>query len=147
MRIEKTFGLNVDMPLRMQAWLDTHAMWQRAGEIDVKPFSPPGAAIKSMNKYLVTRAVEWFDGVRSQFWRWLFDEERENRRLFVIVSFCAGSLITNLAPEVWWYAKIATGLLIITAFVSSFLLPVAYFVEWVCRRLIMTRSTPGYRKK
>jgi hypothetical protein len=28
--------------LRMQAWFDTYAMRERAGEIDVKPFNPPG---------------------------------------------------------------------------------------------------------
>jgi hypothetical protein len=26
----------------MQAWFDSYTMRQRAGEIDVKPFSPPG---------------------------------------------------------------------------------------------------------
>jgi len=42
LRIEKAFGVNMDMLLRMQAWFDTYAMRQRAGEIDVKPFSPAG---------------------------------------------------------------------------------------------------------
>jgi len=28
--------------VRMQAWYDTYTMRQRAGEIDVKPSSPPG---------------------------------------------------------------------------------------------------------
>src|SRR5271169_4618874 len=42
LRIEKAFGVKMDMLLRMQAWFDTFAMRQKAGEIDVKPFSPPG---------------------------------------------------------------------------------------------------------
>jgi antitoxin HigA-1 len=40
LRIEKAFGVNMDMLLRMQAWFDTYTMRQRAGEIDVKPFNP-----------------------------------------------------------------------------------------------------------
>jgi hypothetical protein len=42
LRIEKAFGVNMDMLLRMQAWFDSYTMRQRAGEIDVKPFTPPG---------------------------------------------------------------------------------------------------------
>jgi len=42
LRIEKAFGVNMDMLLRMQAWFDSYTMRQRAGEIDVKPFNPPG---------------------------------------------------------------------------------------------------------
>ena len=42
LRIEKAFGVNMDMLLRMQAWFDTYTMRQRAGDIDVKPFNPPG---------------------------------------------------------------------------------------------------------
>jgi antitoxin HigA-1 len=40
LRIEKAFGVSMDTLLRMQAWHDAHAMRQRAGEIDVKPFRP-----------------------------------------------------------------------------------------------------------
>lgn len=40
LRIEKAFGVDMDMLLRMQAWHDAHAMRQRAGEIDVKRFAP-----------------------------------------------------------------------------------------------------------
>ena len=40
LRIEKAFGVDMDMLLRMQAWHDAHTMRQRAGEIDVKPFQP-----------------------------------------------------------------------------------------------------------
>lgn len=39
LRIEKAFGVDMDMLLRMQAWHDAYAMRQRAGEIDVKPFA------------------------------------------------------------------------------------------------------------
>ena len=40
LRIEKAFGVNMDMLLRMQAWFDSYAMRQRVGEIDLKPFEP-----------------------------------------------------------------------------------------------------------
>jgi antitoxin HigA-1 len=46
LRIEKAFGMNMDMLLRMQAWFDSYAMRQRAGEISVRPYkrrSPAGA--------------------------------------------------------------------------------------------------------
>jgi antitoxin HigA-1 len=41
LRIEKAFGVDMEMLLRMQAWHDTHMMRQRAGEIAVKPYRPP----------------------------------------------------------------------------------------------------------
>ena len=40
LRIEKAFGVDMEMLLRMQAWHDTHTMRQRAGEIAVKPYRP-----------------------------------------------------------------------------------------------------------
>jgi antitoxin HigA-1 len=40
LRIEKAFGVDMEMLLRMQAWYDTTAMRRRAGEIDVKPYRP-----------------------------------------------------------------------------------------------------------
>ena len=40
LRIEKAFGVNMDMLLRMQAWFDSYTMRQRAGEIDVQRFNP-----------------------------------------------------------------------------------------------------------
>ncbi len=40
LRIEKAFGVNMDMLLRMQTWFDSYAMRQRAGEIDVQQFKP-----------------------------------------------------------------------------------------------------------
>ena len=40
LRIEKAFGVNMDMLLRMQAWHDAHRMRTRAGEINVKRFEP-----------------------------------------------------------------------------------------------------------
>jgi len=40
LRIEKAFGVNMDMLLRMQAWFESYSMRQRAGEIDVQPFEP-----------------------------------------------------------------------------------------------------------
>lgn len=40
LRLEKAFGVDMDMMLRMQAWHDAYVMRQRAGEIDVKRFDP-----------------------------------------------------------------------------------------------------------
>jgi antitoxin HigA-1 len=42
LRIEKAFGVDMEMLLRMQAWHDTHTMRRRAGEISVKRYSAPG---------------------------------------------------------------------------------------------------------
>jgi antitoxin HigA-1 len=41
LRIEKAFGVDMEMLLRMQAWHDTHVMRQREGEIVVKRYRPP----------------------------------------------------------------------------------------------------------
>lgn len=38
LRLEKAFGVSMGMLLRMQAWHDTCAMRQRAGEIDVRRY-------------------------------------------------------------------------------------------------------------
>jgi hypothetical protein len=40
LRIEKAFGVPMDTLLRMHAWHDSHAMRQRAGEIDFKRYEP-----------------------------------------------------------------------------------------------------------
>ena len=40
MRVEKAFGLSMDILLRMQACHDGYTMRQRAEEIDVKKFTP-----------------------------------------------------------------------------------------------------------
>jgi addiction module HigA family antidote len=40
LRIEKAFGVSMDMLLRMQAWHDGYTTRQRANEIDVKRFTP-----------------------------------------------------------------------------------------------------------
>jgi antitoxin HigA-1 len=42
LRIEKAFGVDMEMLLRMQAWHDANAMRGRAGEIDVKRFHLAG---------------------------------------------------------------------------------------------------------
>ncbi len=36
LRVEKAFGVRMEMLLRMQAWYDSYAMRQREGEIKVK---------------------------------------------------------------------------------------------------------------
>jgi addiction module HigA family antidote len=40
LRIEKAFGVSMDTLLHTQAWYDSYITRQRAGEIDVKRFSP-----------------------------------------------------------------------------------------------------------
>lgn len=40
LRIEKAFGVDMDMLLRMQAWHDSYAIRQRAGDIQVKRYEP-----------------------------------------------------------------------------------------------------------
>ncbi len=42
-RIEKAFGVDMDMLLRLQAWHDTHQMRRKAKEIDVQRYVPPAA--------------------------------------------------------------------------------------------------------
>jgi len=78
---------------------------------------------------------------KCRFRVWLYDEE-VNNRLLIIVSFGLGALITRLAPEVWWYAQVVAGMLIVTALAIGFLLPVAYLVEWVCRRWFIKKNVP-----
>ncbi|MFZ1428283.1 MAG: HigA family addiction module antitoxin [Geminicoccaceae bacterium] len=43
LRLEKAFGVDMDMLLRMQAWHDGHAMRERAGDIQVKRYEPESA--------------------------------------------------------------------------------------------------------
>ena len=40
LRIEKAFGVSMDMLLRMQAWHDASRMRARAGEISVQRYQP-----------------------------------------------------------------------------------------------------------
>ena len=44
LRIEKAFGVDMEMLLRMQAWFDTRQMRDRASEIDVARYAPKTAA-------------------------------------------------------------------------------------------------------
>jgi addiction module HigA family antidote len=44
LRVEKAFGVNMEMLLRMQAWYDAHAMRERAEDINVKRYLPPASA-------------------------------------------------------------------------------------------------------
>jgi antitoxin HigA-1 len=44
LRVEKAFGVNMEMLLRIQVWHDAVAMRHRANEIDVKPYSAPAPA-------------------------------------------------------------------------------------------------------
>ncbi len=40
LRLEKAFGADMDLMLRMQAWYDTVQMRKRADEINVQPYNP-----------------------------------------------------------------------------------------------------------
>lgn len=40
LRIEKAFGVQMDMLLHMQAWWDSHAMREKAGTISVRRYMP-----------------------------------------------------------------------------------------------------------
>src|SRR6266852_1933629 len=40
LRIEKAFGVSMDMLLRMQAWYDSYTMRQRADDIAVQRYKP-----------------------------------------------------------------------------------------------------------
>lgn len=43
LRVEKAFGVNMEMLLRMQAWFDARAMRDVADQISVKRYVPPAA--------------------------------------------------------------------------------------------------------
>jgi addiction module HigA family antidote len=45
LRVEKAFGVNMETLLNMQTWHDAHAMRQRAGDIDIKPYRPSTAGV------------------------------------------------------------------------------------------------------
>ena len=44
LRIEKAFGVNMELLLRMQAWYDAHRMRQQSDGIAVARYIPPTAA-------------------------------------------------------------------------------------------------------
>jgi hypothetical protein len=86
------------------------------------------------DKYLTTRALEWFDGARQRFWQWLFDEERDFKRPTAIASFVLGVFIARIEPDVLLYAVSTVGAVITLTFVVGFLIPVVYLVEWGLRK-------------
>ena len=86
------------------------------------------------DKYLTTQALEWFDAVRHRFWNWLFDEEHDYKRLTAIASFVLGAVVVRIEPDVFSYVATVAGALIMLLFAISFLIPVAYLVEWAMRR-------------
>ena len=45
MRVEKAFGLSMDLLLRMQAWHDVTQMRARADEIDIQRYHPPAESV------------------------------------------------------------------------------------------------------
>jgi hypothetical protein len=82
------------------------------------------------DKYLTTQALEWFDAVRHRLWNWLFDEEPRCKRLTAIATFVLGAVVVRIEPDVFSYAATAAGALLMSLFVISFLIPVAYLIEW-----------------
>jgi hypothetical protein len=86
------------------------------------------------DKFLTTRALEWFDGVRQRFWEWLFDEEHYFKRPTAIASFILGVFIAGIEPDVLFYVAVAVGAVITLTFVVGFLIPVVYLVEWGLRK-------------
>jgi hypothetical protein len=65
LRIEKAFGVSMDTLLRMQAWHASHAMRQRAAEIDVKRYEPAWS-VAILNRGLTNRVPLESTRVRSQ---------------------------------------------------------------------------------
>jgi hypothetical protein len=74
--------------------------------------------------------LEWFDAIRHRFWKWLFDEEPRYGRLTAIASFVLGAVVVRVEPDVFSYAATAAGVLLMSLLVISFLIPVAYLIEW-----------------
>jgi hypothetical protein len=87
------------------------------------------------DKYLTVQALEWFDGVKSRFWFWLFDPDRYFKRITAITSFILGAVLMRLVPDVFYYAWLAAGALIVLVFVVSCLIPIALLIEWALRKV------------
>jgi hypothetical protein len=88
------------------------------------------------DKYITTQALEWFDGVKSRFWSWLFDEEQGYKHATAIASFILGAVVVHIKPDAFTYAGVAAGALIILAFVVGCLIPIALLVEWALRKVL-----------
>jgi hypothetical protein len=86
------------------------------------------------DKYITTQALEWFDGVKSGLWSWLFDEAQGYKHTTAIASFILGAVLLRIEPEAFTYAGVAAGAIIMLAFLVSFLIPVVYLVEWAVRK-------------
>ena len=86
------------------------------------------------DKYLTTRALEWFGSARERFWKWLFDEEHDFKRPTAIASFILGAFIVRIEPDALSYAVYAVGAVIMLTFAVGFLIPVVYLVEWGLRK-------------
>ena len=87
------------------------------------------------DKYFTTQALEWFDAVRQRFWDWLFDEQPCSR-LTSIAGFVLGAVVARIEPDVFPYAGTVAGALLIPLIIISFLLPVAYLIEWALGSLL-----------
>jgi hypothetical protein len=89
----------------------------------------------SDDRYFTTRALDWIGTATRRAVDWIFDEQRNYKRMNFILCFIAGAVVMRIAPEIFEYAGIAAGWLLISAFALSFLLPIAYLIEWALRRL------------
>jgi hypothetical protein len=86
------------------------------------------------DKYLTTRALEWFGGARERFLKWLFDEKHDFKRPTAIASFILGAVVVRVEPDVVSYAVYAAGMVIMLTFTVGFIVPVVYLVEWGLRK-------------
>jgi hypothetical protein len=87
------------------------------------------------DKYLIIQALEWFDGVKSRFWSWLFDEEQDFKHLTAVASFILGAVVVYIEPNVFTYVGIAAGTLFLLAFLVCCLVPIALLLEWALRKI------------
>jgi hypothetical protein len=87
------------------------------------------------DKYLTTQALEWFDDVKDGVWSWVFDEEQGYQRITAIASFILGALIVYIEPDVFFYAALAAGWLLVLAFLITCLIPIGYLAEWAVRKV------------
>jgi hypothetical protein len=76
------------------------------------------------DKYLTTQALEWLDGVKDRVWSWVFDDEQGYQRITAIASFILGALIVHIEPDIFTYALVATGWLLVLAFLICCLIPI-----------------------
>jgi hypothetical protein len=85
------------------------------------------------DKYLATKALEWFDGVKDRVWKWVFDEGH----FAAIMYFVLGALVVHFVPDAIDYFWLAIVVLFILLLIVSCLVPIAWFVEWALRKAFL----------